>query len=196
MKGGRLVCVVGDVCIARRRNGGRHMVVPLHADISTRCRRLGYDYLTPILWYKIANASYEVENGSSFLGKPYEPNAIIKNDIEYILMLRKHGGYRKPTEQQRRLSRINKEDHAKWFRSIWSDLPGASTHKHPAPFPLELATRLVRMFSFAGDVVLDPFAGTGTTLLAALQNQRSAIGIEIDPDYVRFARRRLCNGCR
>jgi site-specific DNA-methyltransferase (adenine-specific) len=172
------------------------MVVPLHADISTRCRRLGYDYLTPILWYKIANASYEVENGSSFLGKPYEPNAIIKNDIEYILMLRKHGGYRKPTEQQRRLSRINKEDHAKWFRSIWSDLPGASTHKHPAPFPLELATRLVRMFSFAGDVVLDPFAGTGTTLLAALQNQRSAIGIEIDPDYVRFARRRLCNGCR
>jgi DNA modification methylase len=88
-KGGRLVCVVGDVCIARRRNAGRHMVMPLHGDIAVRCRRVGFDYLTPILWHKIANASYEVENGSSFLGKPYEPNSIIKNDIEYILMLRK-----------------------------------------------------------------------------------------------------------
>jgi DNA modification methylase len=102
--GGRIVCVVGDVCLARRRNNGRHMVVPLHADIIVRCRRIGLDYLTPILWHKIASASYEVENGSSFLGKPYEPNAIIKNDLEYLLMLRKPGGYRKPTERQRLLS--------------------------------------------------------------------------------------------
>lgn len=69
------------------------MVMPLHADISVRCRRVGFDYLTPILWHKIANATLEVENGSSFLGKPYEPNAIIKNDTEYILMLRKPGGW-------------------------------------------------------------------------------------------------------
>jgi len=191
VKGGRLVCVVGDVCIARRRNGGRHMVVPLHADVSVRCRRIGFDYLTPIFWYKIANASYEVENGSSFLGKPYEPNAIIKNDIEYILMLRKHGAYRKPTDQQRALSRISKEDHARWFRSIWTDVPGASTSRHPAPFPLELATRLVRMFSFVGDTVLDPFAGTGTTVLAALRNERNAIGVEIDPGYANLAKKRL-----
>ena len=90
-KGGHLVCVVGDVCLSRRRNKGRHMVVPIHADISVRCRRIGFDYLTPIYWHKIANATYEVNNGSSFLGKPYEPNAIIKNDCEYILMLRKPG---------------------------------------------------------------------------------------------------------
>src|SRR6516164_2811688 len=121
--GGRLVCVVGDVCLARRRNNGRHMVVPLHADISVRCRRIGFDYLTPILWHKIANATLEVENGSSFLGKPYEPNAIIKNDIEYILMFRKSGAYRKPTEEQRQLSKISKEEHAKWFRSFWADVP-------------------------------------------------------------------------
>jgi len=191
IKGGRLICVVGDVCIARRRNKGRHMVVPLHADISVRCRRIGFDYLTPILWHKIANASYEVENGSAFLGKPYEPNAIIKNDVEYILMLRKPGAYRQPTEEQRRLSRISKKDHAKWFRSIWLDVPGASTKHHPAPFPLELATRLVNMFSFVGDTVLDPFAGTGTTLLAALRCQRSAMGVEIDPAYERLARARL-----
>jgi len=80
--GGRLVCVVGDVCVARRKNKGRHMVMPLHADIAIRARREGFDYLTPIIWYKIANANYEVSNGSSFLGKPYEPNAIVKNDAE------------------------------------------------------------------------------------------------------------------
>jgi DNA modification methylase len=189
--GGRLVCVVGDVCLARRRNNGRHMVVPLHADISVRCRRIGYDYLTPILWHKIANASYEVENGSSFLGKPYEPNAIVKNDVEYILMLRKSGAYRKPTEEQRDKSRIGKEDHARWFRSIWTDVPGASTKHHPAPFPVELGTRLVRMFSFVGDTVLDPFAGTGTTIIAAVTHRRNAIGVEIDPHYYRQAKQRI-----
>jgi site-specific DNA-methyltransferase (adenine-specific) len=189
--GGRVVCVVGDVCIARRRNGGRHMVVPLHADISVRCRRIGFDYLTPILWHKIANASYEIENGSSFLGKPYEPNAIIKNDVEYILMFRKPGGYRKPTEEQRRRSRLAKDEHAKWFRAIWTDVPGASTRDHPAPFPVELAYRLVRMFSFAGDTVLDPFVGSGTTLIAAMRAERNSIGSEITPSYFGLAEKRL-----
>ena len=189
--GGRLVCVVGDVCIARRRNQGRHMVVPLHADISVRCRRIGLDYLTPILWHKIANASYEIENGSSFLGKPYEPNAIIKNDVEYILMLRKPGGYRKPTEEQRRRSKLSKEEHAKWFRAMWTDVAGASTREHPAPFPVELAYRLVRMFSFVGDTVLDPFVGTGTTMIAAVRAERNSIGSEILPNYLRMAEARL-----
>ena len=189
--GGRLVCVVGDVCIARRSNKGRHLVVPLHADIAVRCRRIGFDYLTPILWHKIANASYEVENGSSFLGKPFEPNAIIKNDIEYILMLRKSGGYRSPSDEQRVLSRIGKEDHAKWFRSFWTDLPGASTREHPAPFPVELADRLVRMFSFVGDTVLDPFAGAFSTVLAAIRCGRNSIGNEIDPHYFHSGVRRV-----
>ena len=190
--GGRLVCVVGYVCIARRQNKGRHMVVPLHADIAVRCRRLGYDYLTPILWHKIANAQLEATgNGGTFLGKPYEPNAIIKNDIEYLLMLRKPGAYRKPTEEQRRLSKIGKEDHARWFRSMWTDVPGASTKEHPAPFPLELANRLIRMFSFTGDTVLDPFVGTGTTPLAAVQSGRNAVGVEIDAHYLRMAQRRV-----
>ena len=189
--GGRVCCVVGDVCIARRRNHGRHMVLPLHADIAVRCRRIGFDYLTPILWHKIANASYEVENGSGFLGKPYEPNAIIKNDVEYILMLRKPGGYRRPTEEQRRDSRLTKEEHATWFRAFWSDVPGESTRHHPAPFPEELALRLVRMFSFAGDTVLDPFMGTGTTLLAASRCGRNSIGVEIEAGYVKMAKTRL-----
>ncbi|MGC8723402.1 MAG: DNA-methyltransferase [Acidobacteriota bacterium] len=187
--GGRLVCVVGDVCLSRR-TFGRHVVVPLHADIAVLCRKIGFDNLNPIIWHKIANASYEVSNGSTFLGKPYEPNAIIKNDIEFILMQRKPGGYRKPTEEQRRLSRMSKEEHAEWFQQFWN-LSGASTKQHPAPFPLTLAHRLVRMFSFHGDTVLDPFCGTGTTLLAAMKTGRRGIGVDVDIDYLRMAWRRL-----
>lgn len=189
--GGRIACVVGDVCIARRKNRGRHMVMPLHADISIRARRAGFDYLTPILWHKIANANYEVENGSSFLGKPYEPNAILKNDMEYILMLRKPGGYRKPTDQQREESRLSKEEHSKWFRTFWADVTGESTRHHPAPFPVEVAYRLVRMFSFVGDTVLDPFMGTGSTLVAACRCDRNSIGVEIEPSYFRQAKARM-----
>ncbi len=103
--GGRLICVVGDVCLSRRKNNGRHTVVPLHASIQEHCRKLGFDNLAPIIWHKIANAAYEVENGSSFLGKPYEPNAVIKNDIEFILMQRKPGGYRNPSVATRRAER-------------------------------------------------------------------------------------------
>jgi len=187
--GGRLVCVVGDVCVARR-DFGRHLVFPLHADICVICRRLGFDNLNPIIWHKISNASYEVTNGSKFLGKPYEPNAIIKNDMEFILMQRKPGGYRKPTDAQRDASRISKEEFNRWFQQIWN-LTGASTKHHPAPFPLELATRLVRMFSFSGDTVLDPFCGSGTTMVAAFRTGRNSIGIEIDSEYCRMAARYL-----
>ena len=187
--GGRMVCVVGDVCVARR-DFGRHLVFPLHADICVICRRIGFDNLNPIIWHKIANASYEINNGSKFLGKPYEPNAIIKNDIEFILMQRKPGGYRKPTNSQREASRIAKDDFDKWFQQIWN-ITGASTKQHPAPFPLELAIRLIRMFSFNGDTVLDPFCGTGTTMVAALRTGRNSIGVEIDPEYCRMAARYL-----
>jgi DNA modification methylase len=187
--GGRLVCVVGDVCVSRRQFG-RHLVFPLHADICVLCRKIGFDNLNPIIWHKISNASFEVENGSKFLGKPYEPNAIIKNDIEFILMQRKPGGYRKPSEEQRKLSKIDKNNFDSWFRQIWN-ITGASTRNHPAPFPLELASRLVRMFSFDGDIVLDPFCGSGTTMIAALRYGRNSIGIDIDPDYCRMAARYL-----
>ena len=187
--GGRLVCVVGDVCMSRREFG-RHVVFPLHSDICVICRRIGFDNLNPIIWHKISNANFEVENGTKFLGKPYEPNAIIKNDIEFILMQRKPGGYRQPTLEQRRLSKIDKKDYSEWFRQIWT-ITGASTRQHPAPFPLELASRLVRMFSFSGDTVLDPFCGTGTTMVAAMKWHRNSIGVEIDREYCRHAARRL-----
>lgn len=190
--GGRLICVVGDVCLSRRKNKGRHTVVPLHASIQERCRVMGYDNLAPIIWSKIANAVFEASgSGAGFLGKPYEPNAVIKNDIEFILMQRKSGGYRKPSMEARLLSIISHENHRKWFQPIWTDVRGESTRNHPAPYPLELASRLIRMFSFVGDTVLDPFLGTGTTAIAAALWGRNSIGVEIDPEYFGYATKRL-----
>ncbi len=189
--GGRLVVVVGDVCLSRRKNDGRHVVVPLHASIQEHCRTIGFDNLAPIIWHKIANAVYEVENGSGFLGKPYEPNAVIKNDIEFILMQRKHGGYRSPSVATRVMSVISSDNYQKWFQQIWSGLTGASTKQHPAPYPVELAERLIRMFSFVGDTVLDPFAGTGTTTLAASRWARNSISVELDSHYYTLMRERL-----
>jgi modification methylase len=189
--GGRLICVVGDVCLSRRENAGRHTVVPLHASIQEHCRKLGFDNLAPIIWHKISNAVYEVENGSSFLGKPYEPNAVIKNDIEFILMERKPGGYRAPDIPTKILSLISAENHKKWFQQIWTGVTGASTKHHPAPYPVELAGRLIRMFSFVGDTVLDPFLGTGTTTVAAAKWGRNSIGFEVDSHYFRLAERRI-----
>ncbi|MBN1867141.1 site-specific DNA-methyltransferase [Candidatus Sumerlaeota bacterium] len=97
---------------------------------------------------------------------------------------------RKPTDAQREASKISKEEFDRWFQQIWN-VTGASTKHHPAPFPLELANRLVRMFSFTGDTVLDPFCGSGTTMVAALRTGRNSIGVEIDPEYCRMAARYL-----
>lgn len=191
LPGGRMCIVVGDVCVARKQ-AGRHHVIPLHADISVRCRELGFDYLTPILWSKIANMATEVGGSARFLGKPYEPNAIIKNDVEYVLLLRKPGGYRKPTNAQRALSLLDPEEHRRFFRSVWTDIRGESRGPgHPAPYPSELAGRLIKMFSFVGDTVLDPFWGTGSTTVAAIDAARSSIGYDIEHSYLARARERL-----
>lgn len=189
--GGRLVVVVGDVCVSRRQFG-RHLVYPLHASIQEHCRRIGFDNLAPIIWHKIANARFEAgsDGGSGFLGKPYEPNAVVKNDIEYILFQRKPGGYRQPTIEARALSVIPAAMHRECFQQIWT-ITGASTRQHPAPYPLTLAERMVRMFSFVGDTVLDPFMGTGTTNIAAGRWGRNSIGFEIEPSYFEMASRRV-----
>ena len=105
-------------------------------------------------------------------------------------MQRKPGGYRKPTEEQRRLSMIPKDKFDKWFQQFWT-ITGASTKEHPAPYPLELASRLVQMFSFTGDTVLDPFCGTGTTIMAALKYGRNSVGVELDTHYCKLAAARL-----
>lgn len=187
--GGRICCVVGDVCVPRRRHG-RHFVMPLHADIQVRSRDLGLDVLTPILWHKIANGVTEAKgNGAGFYGKPYQPGAVVKNDVEYILFMRKGGEYRRVSPLQKALSILTKEEMQSWWRSIWTDVRGASTRAgHPAPYPPALAERLIRMFSFAGDTVLDPFLGTGSTTVAAIAAGRNSLGVEIDAAYLKLAK--------
>lgn len=180
--GGRICCVVGDVNIARR-NGGRHYQLPLAADIRVLGRRIGFDNLQGVIWLKVANIRLEASDTSRYLGKPNLPNGIIKNDTEYILFLRKPG-YRSPTAEMERLSFIDRVDYAKWFSPIWDDIPGASLRHHPAPFPHELASRLIRMFSFVGDIVVDPFGGTGTTALAAMRLDRSSLTYEVEEKYL------------
>jgi modification methylase len=188
--GGRVACVVGDVCISRRE-GGRHHVLPLSADIQVRSRKHGFDVLTPIRWLKVANIKLEASTSSRFLGKPNLPNGIIKNDIEHILFLRKPGGYRAPTPEQERLSRIETDEYIKLFSPIWADVRGQQRRDHPAPYPVEIARRLIKMFSFVGDVVLDPFAGTGSTSVAALETSRNSISFDVVPQYVDLIRRRI-----
>ena len=106
-------------------------------------------------------------------------------------MLRKPGGYRQPTDEQREASKLSKDEHQEWFQQVWNGLTGESTKYHPAPFPEELAYRLVRMFSFVGDTVLDPFMGTGSTLVAAARCGRNSIGVEIESSYAKKAKVRL-----
>lgn len=188
--GGRVCCVVGAVTISRRA-GGRHYVLPLPSDIQVRSRAIGLDNLTPIIWLKVSNIVLEASKSSRFLGKPNLPNGIIKNDFETIVMLRKPGGYRSPTAEMEDASRISNEEYFRWFVPIWSDITGASTREHPAPYPVALAYRLVRMFSFAGDTVLDPFLGTGTTTRAAMLAGRNSIGVETEPNYFDLTQRKL-----
>jgi DNA modification methylase len=188
--GGRVACVVGDVCISRRK-GGRHHVLPLSGDLQVRARKLGFDNLTPIRWLKVSNIKLEASKSARYLGKPNLPNGIVKNDVEHILFFRKPGGYRKPTEEMERRSFIPTDEYVKWFSPIWDDIRGQLRRNHPAPYPLEIARRLIRMYSFAGDTVVDPFGGTGTTALAALETGRNSITVEIEPTYVEQIQSRL-----
>ncbi|WP_281413335.1 site-specific DNA-methyltransferase [Microvirga sp.] len=187
--GGRLACNVGDVLRSRKAHG-RHHVLPLHADILVRSRNIGFDALTGVMWQKLTNCRYE-EGAGGVLGRPGMPNQVIKSELEHILLLRKPGPYRSPTPAQQEASRISKQEHSDWYRPIW-EIPGAKAHKnHPAPFPVSIPYRLIRMFSFAGDTVLDPFSGSGTTTLAAMKAGRNSVGVEVAPSYFRSSVERL-----
>jgi DNA modification methylase len=188
--GGRLCVVVGDVLRSRSEHG-RHRVLPLHATIQEHCMEMGFDNLAPIIWYKIGNASLESGGNARFLGKPYEPGAVIKNDIEYILLFRKPGSYRSPSVEEKILSVIEADQHQKMFRQLWDDITGEKQRDHPAPYPADLAERLIRMFSFVGDTVLDPFAGTGSTAVGASRCGRHSVSVEIEDEYVDIAENRI-----
>ncbi len=188
--GGRVACNVGDVLRSRKAHGTHH-VLPLHADLLVRGRGTGFLPLTGVLWQKIGNVSHE-QGGSGFLGKPGQPNAIIPQGVEHILLMKKPGAYRHPTPSQMRDAHITRAEHDAWFRPVWTDIPGArATKNHPAPYPAEIPYRLAKMFSFPGDTIVDPFAGSFTTAIGAARAGRDSLGVEIGQGYLEHGIARL-----
>ncbi len=178
--GGRLICVVTDPVLSRRRNRGTHKVEPLHASIQEQCRRVGFDNLAPIIVTGARAPGGTDAETRKILGKPYEPNAVIEDGVGYILMQRKPGGYRNASLAARLLSLIPERRHRIWFRQVWPLKDWRAHPQRPVGMDDRIAERLVRMFSFAGDVVLDPFLRNGSVAVAAASWGRSSIGYEGD----------------
>jgi site-specific DNA-methyltransferase (adenine-specific) len=185
--GGRVCCVVGNVLRSAARHG-RHEVLPLPHDIIARARRLGFEVMTPLQWHKVANRRGDRTGNRAFLGTPFQPNGAVSANHEYVISLRKPG-HRRVSMEARGLSVIQPSERERWLQPYWTDVAGVGAAiDHPAPFPEIIAYRLIRLFSFAGDWVVDPFAGAGTTLAAARKAGRNAFGLDVVQTYARRLR--------
>jgi len=184
-EGGRLCVNIGDQ-FARTSLYGRYRVIPLHAEIVCQCAETGFDFMGSIVWRK--KTTMNTTGGAVVMGSyPYPPNGIVEIDFEYILIFKKPGTPRKASRELKSRSALSKEEWKAWFSGHW-DVAGARKNGHDAPFPEEIPRRLIRMFSFPGDTVLDPFIGRGTTARVALAQGRNAVGYEIRADFLRPAR--------
>ena len=183
--GGRLCVNIGDQ-FARASTFGRYRVIPLHAEIISQCADSGFDFMGSIVWRK--KTTMNTTGGAVVMGSyPYPPNGIVEIDFEYILIHKKPGSPRAASPEIKRRSALSKEEWKSWFSGHW-DVAGARKNGHEAPFPEEIPRRLIRMFSFPGDTVLDPFVGGGTTARVALALGRNAVGYEIRADFLRPVR--------
>lgn len=184
LKSGCRMCVnIGDQ-FARASYYGRYKVVPIHSEIIRFCETIGLDFMGDIIWQKPTNM--HTSGGGKVMGSyPYPKGGIVKVDYEHILIFKKPGKAQTPTQDIKEISRISEEEWNIYFNSHWT-FNGDRQNKHIAVFPEELPYRLIRMFSYCGDTVLDPFMGSGTTALAAIKNGRNAIGYELNPDFYQF----------
>lgn len=190
--GCRLCINIGDQ-FARASYYGRYKVVPIHSEIIRFCEVMGFDYMGSIIWQKPTNM--HTSGGSKVMGSyPYPKGGIIKVDYEYILIFRKPGKYIIPSKGLKEASKLQDDEWHSFFQSHWA-FNGERQNKHIAVFPVELPHRLIRMFSYRGETVLDPFMGSGTTALAALKNERNAIGYEINPNFFAFYKDKVLNTC-
>jgi modification methylase len=179
--GGRLCVNIGDQ-FARASLYGRYRVIPLHAEVICAACAIGFDFLGSIIWQK--KTTLNTSGGAVVMGSfPYPPNGIVELDYEHIHIFRRQGATRKPAPAVRAASALTKEEWKSFFSGHWN-IGGARKRGHEAPFPEEVPRRLIRMFSFVGDTVLDPFMGTATTARAALALGRHSVGYEINPAYV------------
>lgn len=188
--GCRLCINIGDQ-FARSVYYGRYKVIPIRTEIIRFCETLGMDYMGAIIWQK--QTTMNTTGGGAIMGSfPYPRNGILKIDYEFILIFKKQGKAPAPSLEQKKLSEMTKEEWNTYFASHWT-FGGAKQDGHIAVFPEELPHRLIKMFSFAGETVFDPFMGSGTTALAARNLQRNSLGYEINPDFVDFYKQKVDN---
>ena len=188
--GCRLCINIGDQ-FARSVYYGRYKVIPIRTEIIRFCEALGMDYMGAIIWQK--TTTMNTSGGGAIMGSfPYPRNGILKMDYEFILIFKKLGNAPKPTKEQKEKSVIPKEEWNQYFSSHWN-FNGVKQLQHIAMFPEELPKRLIKMFSFADETVFDPFAGSGTTSLAAMHLGRNSIGYELNKDFIPVIREKLCN---
>ncbi len=181
--GCRLCINIGDQ-FARSVYYGRYKVIPIRTEIIRFCEALGMDYMGAIIWQK--QTTMNTTGGGAVMGSfPYPRNGILKMDYEFILLFKKQGQAPIPTQEQKKSSAMTKEEWKSFFASHWH-FGGAKQNGHIAVFPEELPRRLIKMFSFVGETVLDPFMGSGTTALAARNLQRNSVGYEINPHYQHY----------
>lgn len=187
--GCRMCINIGDQ-FARSVYYGRYKVIPIRTEIIRFCESLGMDYMGAIIWQK--TTTMNTSGGGAVMGSfPYPRNGILKIDYEFILIFKKLGNAPKPTQEQKKQSIITKEEWNQYFSSHWH-FNGVTQNEHIAMFPEELPKRLIKMFSFVGETVFDPFAGSGTTSLAAKHLDRNSIGYEINKDFLPIIKRKLC----
>ncbi len=187
---GRRLCVnIGDQ-FARALIYGRYKIIPLHAEVIAQANAVGLDYMGAIIWQK--KTTMNTSGGATIMGSfPHPPNGIVELDYEYILLFKKPGPPPKVTREQKAASEMTKDEWKTFFSGHWN-FGGARQVNHEAMFPEELPRRLIRMFSFAGETVVDPFLGSGTTAKVASELGRAAVGYEINPDFVPLIREKLC----
>lgn len=186
--GSRLCVNIGDQ-FARAVYYGRYKVIPIRTEIIKFCEAMGFDYMGAIMWQKKTTSN--TTGGASLMGSyPYPKNGIISIDYEFILIFKKLGVPKKPSKEIKEMSRMTKEEWKTYFDGHWY-FGGAKQDGHIAMFPEELPRRLIKMFSFVGDIVLDPFLGSGTTSLAARNLNRNSFGYEMNPEFIPFVKRKL-----
>lgn len=188
--GCRLCINIGDQ-FARSVYYGRYKVIPIRTEIIRFCEALGLDYMGAVIWQK--TTTMNTSGGGAIMGSfPYPRNGILKMDYEFILIFKKLGKPLKVVDEQKKKSAMSKEEWNEYFSSHWF-FPGVKQNGHIAMFPEELPKRLIKMFSFVGETVLDPFAGSGTTMLAASNLDRNSIGYEINRDFKSLQQEKLAS---
>lgn len=186
--GCRLCINIGDQ-FARSVYYGRYKVIPIRTEIIRFCETLGMDYMGAIIWQKATTMN--TSGGGAIMGSfPYPRNGILKMDYEFILIFKKLGTPPKVTAEQKRASILSKNEWNEYFSSHWH-FNGVKQLGHIAMFPEELPKRLIKMFSFVGETVLDPFAGSGTTSLAAMKLGRNSISYEINSEFLPLIKEKL-----